>query len=515
MTVKSLVRKNTYFDSVTLMIVTKEVKKMDGVREALVAMGTELNKELARNLNLGDGKLEDLTPNDFFIAVEIDREEVFEQITQKVDQLLNSRRTDTGDYRPPTLDSAIKYMPDSNLVLISLPGEYAAEEARKALLMDKHVMLFSDNVPIEEEVELKKLARERGLLMMGPDCGTAIINNVALAFANAVRRGPVGVVGASGTGTQEVTVVMDRLGVGVSQVIGTGGRDLKAQVGGIMMIEGIRALQRDPDTEVIVLISKPPAPEVAERVLSVLKEGEKPSVVCFIGGDPELITRYGTVPGLTLEDTAYKAASLARGKPVVEVPGFTLDNIEEVIQEEVGRFKEGQKYLRALYTGGTLCDEAIKILTGTIGDIYSNIPLKSWLKLEDTGVSCKHTALDLGDDLFTRGRPHPMIDPYTRQERILQEAQDPAAAVILMDFVLGYGANPDPAGEMIPYIRKAREIAERDGRHLCFVASVCGTDADPQNRSRQESMLEEEGVIVMPSNARAARFVSEVISRLG
>jgi succinyl-CoA synthetase alpha subunit len=515
MSVKSLIRKNTYYDSVTLMAITREIKKVEGVKEALVAMATILNKELAESLGLMGKELEDLTPNDFFIAVDVDNEKAFETVTGKVDELLSRRSVDKGDYRPPTLESAIKYMPDSNLVLISLPGEYAAAESRKALLNDRHVMLFSDNVSIEDELELKKLARDRGLLMMGPDCGTAIINNVPLAFANAVRKGPVGVVGASGTGTQEVTVVLDRLGVGVSQVIGTGGRDLKAEVGGIMMIEGIKALQEDPDTKVIVLISKPPAPEVAERVLSVLQKGGKQSVVCFMGGDLHTIEKYGAVPGLTLEDTAYKAAALAGGKPVEDMTGFTAIGAHRIVEEEMEKFKAGQKYLRALYTGGTLCDEAMRILAPVIGDIYSNIPLKPELKLDDANKSYKHTAIDLGDDEFTRGKPHPMIDPYARQERIIKEAGDRKTAVILMDFVLGYGANPDPAGEMIPYIRNARDIAKGDGRHLCIVGSVCGTKDDPQNRMEQEKKLMDEGVIVMPSNAQAVRLVSEIIRRLG
>lgn len=514
MSVKFLVKRNTYYDSVTLMIITKEIRKIEGVNEGLVAMATDLNKELARNLNLINRELEGLTSNDFFIAVNLDEDAIFEEVKERVEELLNEKKMDTEDYKPPTLDSAIKYMPDANLVLISLPGEYAAAEAKKALLNDRHVMLFSDNVSIEDEVKLKKLAKTRGLLMMGPDCGTAIINNVALAFANVLKKGPVGIVGASGTGIQEVTVVLDRLGVGVSQVIGTGGRDLKAEVGGIMMIEGIRALQQDPDTEVIVLISKPPTPEVAEKVLCVLQEGNKQSVVCFVGGSPQMVEKYGAVPGLTLEDTAYKAASLVKGEPIRDITGFTINNADEIVEAEVKKFKKGQKYLRALYTGGTLCDEALNILSSSVGGVYSNIPLDPELKLKDVRASYKHTALDLGEDEFTRGRPHPMIDPFVRQERLVKEAEDGEVAVILMDFVLGYGAHPDPAGEMIQYIKKAREIAEKEGRYLCFVGSVCGTEADPQNRAEQEAKLRKEGVILMPSNAQAVRFVSEIISRL-
>ncbi|MFH1002182.1 MAG: FdrA family protein, partial [bacterium] len=268
MALKYLVRENTYYDSVTLMIISREVKKIEGVKEVIVGMGTELNKELAGNLNLLTPELQKITPNDFFISLDSIDDNIAKKAFAFVDELLSKKKAESEDYQPSTFESALKYMPDANLVLISLPGKYAAREAKNSLLNNKHVMLFSDNVTLEEEIDLKKLAKQRGLLMMGPDCGTAIINHVALAFANVIRKGPIGIVGASGTGIQEVTVMIDKLGSGISQAIGTGGRDLKAEVGGIMMIEGLKALQNDPLTEVIVLISKPPDKEVARKVLS-------------------------------------------------------------------------------------------------------------------------------------------------------------------------------------------------------------------------------------------------------
>jgi len=487
MVLKCLIRENAYYDSVTLMIITREVKKIEGVKEVIVGMGTELNKELAGNLNLLTPELQKITPNDFFISLDSIDDNITKKAFAFVDGLLSKKKAESEDYQPSTFESALKYMPDANLVLISLPGKYAAREAKNALLNNKHVMLFSDNVTLEEEIELKELAKGRGLLMMGPDCGTAIINRVALAFANVIKKGPIGIVGASGTGIQEVTVMIDKLGSGISQAIGTGGRDLKAKVGGIMMIEGLKALQNDPLTEVIVLISKPPDKKVARKVLSILKKGEKPSVVCFIGGDPEAIKEYGSIPGLSLEDTAHKAVAIAKGMSIEDFTGFTVTGIDKIIQEETKKLNGKQKYIRGLYTGGTLCDEAMIILSDLIGDI------------------------DLGDDEFTRGKPHPMIDPYVRQERILSEAKDREAAIILMDFVLGFGSNPDPAGEMIPYIRKAGEIAAKDGRHICMISSVCGTEEDPQNLIEQEKKLKEERVIVMPSNAQAVRLAAAIV----
>ncbi len=508
------VRKNTYYDSVTLMLISKEVKKLEGVNEVLVGMGTDLNKELAQNLGLANDEINQLGPNDFFITVLSDTEDIINEIAIRVDELLNQKKDSDGDeYIPPTFDSAVKFAQDSNFVIISLPGQYAYDEVKKALNSNMHVLLFSDNVKIEEEKALKELAREKGLLMMGPDCGTAIINNVPLAFANVVKKGNIGVVGASGTGTQEVTVLIDKLGAGVSQVIGTGGRDLSKEIGGIMMIEGIKALAKDPNTEVIVLISKPPAAEIAERVLAVVKDAGKPFVVNFIGGNPEVIKQYGGIPGINLEDTAQKAAALSRKATASETVKFGEDeaSIKEIAAREAKRLKKGQKYLRGIYTGGTLCDEAMKLLTAKIGGIYSNIPLEPQYKLENVFVSKQHTCVDLGDDEFTVGRAHPMIDPTMRQERLVKEADDEGLAVVLMDFVLGYGANSDPAGEMLSYILKAKEKMASKGKEVIFVGYVCGTDKDPQGLKQQEDKLREAGVILMPSNAQAVKLTEELL----
>ncbi|MFZ5967568.1 MAG: acyl-CoA synthetase FdrA [Bacillota bacterium] len=511
------IRKGSYYDSVTLMLISKEIKKLDGIKEALVGMGTDLNKELAQNLGLADEKILGLNPNDFFITVLTEEPKVMKNVVDKVDKLLNEKKeSSTGEYNPPTFDSAVKYEPDSNLVLISIPGKYAFNEVKKALERDMHVMLFSDNVSIEEERQLKELAKEKGLLMMGPDCGTAIINHIPLAFANVVSRGPIGIIGASGTGTQEVSVLIDKLGSGVSQVIGTGGRDLKNEIGGIMMIEGIKALTQDDETKVIVLISKPPAPEIAEKVLQEVKKSGKPFVVNFIGGDTDKICEYGGVPGYTLEDTAYKAATLAADGQPQEMLGYSLpeDDVQQLIEGAVNILSKEQKYLRGLYTGGTLCDEAMKMLSKTVGDIYSNIPLKPEYALVNVHQSKEHTCVDLGDDVFTVNRPHPMIDPSYRQERLLKEAEDEEIAVVLMDFVIGYGAHPDPVGEMVDSIKKFSIIRDKMGKPVLFIASVCGTTGDPQNLTKQEEKLREAGVLVMPSNAQAVRLASDILKRL-
>lgn len=515
------IRKNTYYDSVALMVITKEIKKLPYVKEIIVGMGTDLNKELAVNLKLNNDEIKSLTPNDFFIAAYASEEEdkALEKIINKVNELLNSKNEKSEaeeEYKPNTFNAALKHMKDANLAVISLPGKYAADEARKALKNGLNVMLFSDNVTLEEEIELKKMGREKGLLVMGPDCGTAIINHVPLCFANVVRKGDIGIVGASGTGTQEVTVLIDKFGGGISQAIGTGGRDLKSDVGGIMMIESFKALIQDPETKVIVLISKPPAPEVAKKILEMVSSTKKPVVVDFIGGDRKAIEASGAYACISLEDAAYKAVALSKGNSVFDYCVFTQpeEEIDALVEKEAGKFVSNQKYIRALYTGGTLADEAMKLLDKEGFDIYSNIPLKPELRLKEIHKSEMNTCIDLGDDDFTVGKPHPMIDPMGRVDRLPQEAEDEEVAIILMDFVIGYGSHVDPAGEMLPGIIDAKKNMESKGKYLSVVGYICGTEADPQNYGEQKEKLEKAGVIIMPSNAQAVRYCAKLLKRL-
>lgn len=514
------IRKNTYYDSVALMIITKEIKKLSYVTEVIVGMGTELNKELTQNLDLSSDAIKNTTPNDFFIAARVSDEEegAQDKIIEKVNELLNSKKEESQDedYKPTTFNAAIKYLKDANLAIISLPGKYAAEEARKALKKGLNVMLFSDNVTVEDEIELKKMGRDKGLLVMGPDCGTAIINGIPLCFSNKVRRGDIGVVAASGTGTQEVTVLIDKLGGGISQALGTGGRDLKSEVGGIMMIEGFKALIDDPDTKVILLVSKPPADEVAEKILNMVKTTDKPVVVSFIGGNRKQIEEYGGYACVSLEDAAHKAVAISKKETVSDFTGFTkpLNEIEEIVKKETAKFHKDQKYIRALYTGGTLADESMKLLSKEGYALYSNIPLKPELKLANAHKSKEHTCIDLGDDDFTLGKPHPMIDPMGRIERLPIEAEDPEVAIILMDFVLGYGSNIDPAGEMLPYIVEGKKTMANKGGYLCVVGYILGTEGDPQNYKVQSEKLMEAGVVLMPSNAQAVRLCGKLLDKL-
>jgi FdrA protein len=403
--------------------------------------------------------------------------------------------------RPRTLDSALRWLPGATLALISVPGLYAGAEARKALRAGLHVMLFSDNVPLSTEVELKRFARDRGLFLMGPDCGTAIINGVPLGFANAVPRGRIGVAAASGTGLQEVTCLIAAAGEGVSQAIGVGGRDLSEEVGGTMMEQALDALAADARTEVICVLGKPPGPSVLARLGERLPRLGKRCVIQLMGGEP--VTVPGCHAAATLEDAAQAAVALARGeKPAPVHFGLPVGEVRRIADEAIETLEAERRFVRGVYSGGTLAREAVHLLASRLADVAASV----------TGGGAGHRVVDFGEDIFTVGRPHPMLDGTVRREWIGKEALDRETAVLLLDVVLGYGAHPDPAGEILPAI----EAVRRSGRHggPVIIASVCGTDDDPQVRSTQVKRLEAGGVIVLPSNAQAARLATLIAARL-
>jgi succinyl-CoA synthetase alpha subunit len=373
---------------------------------------------------------------------------------------------------PRSLRAALRQQPDATVAVVSVPGQYAAGEARQALGLGLHVFLFSDNVSVEDEVQLKQQGREHGLLVMGPDCGTAILNGVGLGFANVVRRGRVGLIGASGTGIQEVSCLLDRAGDGISHAIGTGGRDLHAEVGGIATLQALELLADDPSTETIVLISKPPAPAVAERILDAAAATGKKIVACLLGST--------TTPreGVALASNLYQAARLG-ASDATRWKGISAGDLPRL------RLREGQRQVRGLFCGGTLCDEAELALAAGEGAIEREL-------------------IDFGDDQFTRGRAHPMIDPTLRNQALLEAAADMRVAVVLLDVILGYGAHPDPAGAVTPALEEAQRRAAAEGRQLAILTHIVGTERDPQSLGQQEAKLRAAGAHVFGSNYHAA-----------
>ncbi len=500
-----LMERNRYYDSVFLMRISSELASLDGVRQAVVSMATPANLE-----NLAEAGFSIPTdspePQDLLIALDAETEGAFAEAREQLDRLLRGvgdTEREGDPARPVSLEEALGTDPKLNLALISVPGQYATREARRSLEHGLHVMLFSDHVSIDDEKALKRLAQHRGRLMMGPDCGTAILHGTPLGFANVVRRGPIGLVGASGTGIQEVSSLIDRYGSGVSQAVGTGGRDLSDEIGGLSMLMGIDALAEDPATAVLVVISKAPGPKTEISVLERLARLDKPSIVHFVAADAPPAGGPVTFAA-TLEEAA-RLACIAVGVAVPEEAPQRTESLLPVIDS--GR-------LSGFFCGGTLCQEAWAILDREGFDVLSNVAARAARTLEAGSLVDGHVLWDLGDDAFTVGRPHPMIEPSLRDDRIAEIGEDPAVAVVMADCVLGYGAHPHPAESLAEAVRCARDAAHNAGRSIAFVASVTGTDQDPQGYSRQRRVLEQEGVVVGTSNAEATRIVAALLTRM-
>jgi FdrA protein len=512
--VHALVKPNVYFDSVTLMLVARELGKLPGIQDAAVLMGTDANKSILEQSGLLTGEAGKATPNDLILAVRA-AGDARAALAQAEALLYRKPAAEGGgEARPRSLRAALQSQPDANLAIISVAGRYAAAEAWSALRSGLHVLLFSDNVALEDEIALKRYAVEHALLLMGPGAGTAILNGIGLGFANVVPSGPVGIVSAAGTGLQEVSSLLARAGSGITQAIGTGGRDLKKEVGGLMMLAGLQALQTDAATRVITLVSKPPDHAVAARILKQVEGGSKPTVICLLGERENKSGKKQVHQVATLEEAAAQAARLA-GVSETRISAAILSDEKELrMKAEAIRSRLGreQKYLRGLFSGGTLCYEAQCLWARLLGEpVLSNAPVETAKKIKDATRSRGHTAIDLGEEEFTVGKPHPMIDNELRIRRLLQEAHDPQVAVIMLDVVLGYGAHPDPAAELAPAIRQAQELAGGEGHPLACVASVTGTPGDPQGLEATMAALRGAGAEICKSNAAAARLAAWIV----
>ena len=462
----SRIKPRSYYDSITLLRVSQTLAALPGIAQASVVMATEANKALLADAGLLTADAAAAAATDLVIAV-LAAPDVAASALVQVEAALRGGGPAGGAQMgaaPRTLRAALRERPSANLALISVPGTFAVHAAMDALRAGLHVMLFSDNVPLADERTLKVYARDHALLCMGPDCGTALLDGVGLGFSNAVRRGDVGIVAAAGTGAQEVSVLVDRFGGGISQMIGTGGRDLHADIGGLMMLSGIAWLAADPATSTIVIISKPPDPAVAAAVLGALQGSGKRCIVCFLGYTGPAL------PGIELAPTLRAAAALAAG--VAEPPAPALPALPAVARG--GR-------LRGLFAGGTLCAEARLVLA-------------------ERGLAARADLVDYGDDEFTLGRPHPMIDDTLRLAALQTAAADPATVVLLLDVVLGSATQPDPAARLAPLIATIAQPV---------VVYVCGTVAD--GRAAQVAALAAAGALIADLNAAAAELAAALL----
>lgn len=492
---KTVIKQNSYQDSINLMLLTNQINTLEGVAQSQIMMGTDANKEIFSAAGLLTKEAQNANPSDMVIVVETEDDAVMDTVLAEAESFLadlSVKKTASGaPSEASSWEEAVAMLPDANMALFSIPGEYAAPELERALDLGLNVFSFTDNVALEDEVRLKQKAHEKGLLFMGPDCGTGVISSVPIAFTNVIRPGNIGIVGASGTGIQEVTCMIDRLGGGCVHAIGTGGRDLNKKVGAITVKDAIVALENHDPTDVICVISKPPAPEVRDEVIDLLQKCSKPVVAIFIGEKPE--AHLGKVHlAHTLEECARIAVDLANEEAVKKNYLVPLDlDVTEPLTSD--------KTVIGLYSGGTLAGEAAMMVTEAL-------ELGSIIKEE--GFMLRHGGydiIDLGDDIYTQGRPHPMIDPAVRIRMMKEYAAKPTTGVIVFDCVLGYGCHPDMASALAPTIAECKEMAKSEGRQLEFVGTVVGTQNDPQDYERSIKILEDAGAIMEPSNAMAVR----------
>jgi FdrA protein len=505
-TIKTEIRSGVYYDSAKLMQLQRSLAGLEGILDAGVVMGTDSNKELLSHIGLDSAEVLASKPDELVIVVKAENEKAAVEAIGQVEGLLAARKSNIDqEYLPRSLEAAAEILPEASWVIISVAGKYAGGVSREALRLGKHVHLFSDNVSVEEEIELKKQARDLGLLVMGPDCGTAMIGGMGLAFANKIRRGPIGIVAAAGTGLQQVACRIHQLGSGITEGIGTGGRDLSEKVGAITFLMALDVLARDPDTKVIVLTSKPPSPKVAEEVLKAARKAGKPVVINFIARAVTTMQDGNLFFATGLDDAARLAIELANHPPKIQTDADL----------PISKFTPEQKYFRGLFSGGTLAYEAQHILSGYIPKVWANAPINKENKMANAVISQENCIVDLGEDEFTVGRLHPMMDNELRIRRLYEEANDPEVAVIMLDVVIGYGSHPDPASEIAPAIAKCIADAKKAGRHLEVVCVATGTDEDPQNLDSQISQLKKAGAWVDTSNEVVVRYVGRLLRGLG
>lgn len=502
---KNLIISNKYYDSATLMLLTNQIKENLNLKtnEISVMMGTEMNKKIMENSDLLNEIGKGANSGDILIGIKsaLDNQKILNMVDSLLNQEIDNKNSEQLEIN--SVDDGIKNYKDTNFAVVSLPGSYAAREVKKLLKAKKHVLLFSDNIDIKDEIELKDLAIENDLLMMGPDCGTAIIKGVGLGFSNRVNRGSIGIVAASGTGLQEVATIISNNSGGISYAFGTGGRDIKESVGGRMMLYCLDLLIKDEETETIVIVSKPPSKNVIEKIINKVKNIKKPVVACFLGEDISVLQSTNIVFCETLEETAIKVLEL---NGIKYSDSFDMDKILKMISSDK---KNG--YIRGIYCGGTLAYEALLMLEKQNIEIYSNLSKCEERRLKVNDKSLYNTILDMGEDEYTVGKPHPMINSSSRNEQLLKEAEDESVGIIIADIELGYGANDfaaDELGETIKQIKTMRS-------DLVFIVVICGSKQDYQDYNLKKNLLIMSGAIVVNSNAQGVRLAIELSKRRG
>ena len=508
-----IIRKNQYLDSIFLMGVNKRLSQVEGVQQTAVLMGSEKNIRLLSDIGIVDAQIDAARPNDLIVAVIAETPQIVDDVLGRLDEWLQADLQSAPASDLHTLEGGLAQKPNANLAVISIPGEYAAREAYQALEAGLNVFLFSSNVPIEEELRLKRFAAERRLLVMGPDCGTSLIGGVGIGFANVVRKGAIGAIGASGTGLQEFTTQIHHAGLGISHAVGTGSHDLSDAIGGTTTFGALDALEADPRTRIIALISKPPGAKTLDHLIERLQRCTKPVIGCFLGARVEPGRASAMLQCVrTIDEAVLLAIKQIGGTSTSLHTELTPEELKRATLEKADRSPH-QKYLRGLFAGGSFCYQSQQILRDSGITVHSNAPLDPQYRLADRDHSLQHTLVDMGDEYYTLGKPHPMIDDTLRKQRILAESRDPQVAILLLDFILGYNASMDPVGDVLDAILEAKQMARQRRGSLTVVASICGTAEDPQDLNLQAKLLQDAGVVVFGSNAKAAHFCCELLKQ--
>ena len=501
------IRPNEYHDSLEMLLATMMMEGQPGIGRCNIGMGTEYSFRLFDQLGFHDPMIAKAHLTDVIIAAEAENEEIFEQAIEATFAELAGGREDGNEMETCiSTEEALSKHPEAQVAVISVPGEYAKDEAMKALKAGLNVILFSSGIAGADEKELKEYAASRGLICMGPDCGVVNLNGTAFLLGSVTRKGPFGICGASGVGIQHVGALIHEAGSGCSQIIGTGGGDLKPPVDAISMLTGIDALEKDPETQYIILVSRKPPEAALHKLLSRIKRCTKPVVACFMGADRAEVEASGAVFAPDLDMAAVEALKMI-GKSCGLMSDAELD---AMAAEAVQGMAPEQKYLRGLFTGGTYMEEAMNTISKRIGDVYSNAPLREELRLKDSLVSVKNTCVDVGEDEFTEGKPHPTMEPSGRRPFILKEGVDPETCVLLLDFIFAVSAHPDPVGVVIEDLKKVMADAKARNGKLAVVAAICGTDEDFQNLNEQRQKLLDAGVYVCRTNRQAADLAARI-----
>ena len=511
----NIIKKNFFRDSVQMMQFSQQLKDEQGVIDAAIVMSTVLNKNTLKNMNLLTEDGISATENDTLISINCQDENSLSNAIQKAEQLLTSISAKAKN-EFTSLASALDTFSDANIASLSIPGQFVKEMATELINKQLNLFVFSDHVPLEDEIYLKNLALENNVLFMGPEAGTSILNGTVFGFGNRVRKGSIGIIGASGTGIQESSTMIDLFGEGISHGIGVGGRDLRNDIGGMMTMKAMEIFENDPNTKAVLLVSKPVDNYIRNKIINKINNFSKKNyVLCLIGDNENSVDTAKIKFSKSIQMSVLKILKLLDDNVYKKTKDVVRNQINDSIKlsESLSKdLNEGQKFIRGFFAGGTLCYESKIILEQMIGKIYSNLSSDDEYSIKGNVSSKENTLIDFGEEEFTSARPHPIIDPLLRRNRILEDANDPNVGVIIIDIICGINAAKNTMAFHAETIKKAIEIAREQGRKLSVFTYICGTENDVSKNELK--LLADSGAKLFTSNALMSFAAALVVKNL-